>query len=186
MRPRIAVAVNVARVWPSAAPGAVLSGTLSRWIITQCNDWLGYTTFTVGVRGTELRLTMLVPSAALRPADHQPSDGRLVFPVAEAMRPPQLVLVHPGRLWPPTRFRWAVETPLIIKSQGVQLNQLEVGMLRGWVYASTGRLGYVDWMVPLQGNGIPLSALLPEAAFRPAGPDQVADLDGLRTAALWR
>lgn len=180
-----AVVVNSARVWPQLVPGVILPGTLRTWFRTQCGDWLGALDLAVQVRGVDLLLSMLVPETALRSTAER--CGQLSFSSAEAVRPPQLVLVHPGRLWPPRRFRWAVETSLFVKAAGVQLNQLEVGVLRGWVRAGDRpRLGYVDWVVPMQGVGVQLAALIPEVAVRPTTAEEIADLDALRTASLWR
>lgn len=186
VQPR-AVLVNTARVWPGVAQGVILPGILRGWYRTQCGDWLGRLDTAVRIRGgADLPLTMLVWADALRPANMHEPLGVLDFSIVRPKRPALPVVVNPFRLWPPRRFRWAVETALFVKSQGVNLRDPAAGVLRGWVRAAGGWLGHVDWAAQVQGEAVALSALLPAAALQPAGQEQVAGRSDVQAASVGR
>lgn len=87
--------------------------------------------------------------------------------VARSVDPPCPVLLDPGALWPPSRLRWGIDTPLIVRAQGLQLSKPMPGMLRAWVRSQAGdRLGLVDCVARVNGVDLPLSLLAPAAALR--------------------
>jgi hypothetical protein len=188
VEPPQAVLVNPMRIWPNAiSQRVILSGQLLGWARTAAGDWMALICTDVQLQGRSLPLTMLVRHIAVRPDAQLDKRGDVLdFPDLRAVRPTVPVLIHPGRLWPPLRFRSSVETALFVKSQGIQLNQIEIGELRGWVRGRGRWLAHVEWTVPLQGVGLHQCALLPADAIRLATPEQLADRDGLRTAAVWR
>lgn len=87
--------------------------------------------------------------------------------MARLVDPPCPVLLDPAVLWPPSRLRWGLETPLIVRAQGVQLGKPISGLLRAWVRSQAGDwLGLVDCAVCVNGVDLPLSLLAPVAALR--------------------
>lgn len=55
--------------------------------------------------------------------------------------PPQDVLVDLARLFPPTRVRWGVATPIWVRTVGLQLREPARGVLREWWLTEVG-----DWV----------------------------------------
>lgn len=93
-------------------------------------------------------------------------EGR--FSPRRRVNPPTPVLVELGALWPPERLRWGQDTPLWVRSGGVQLNSAVRGVAEECVLTSAG-----DWLVlcsyevRVGRTALQLLSLLRPAALRP-------------------
>jgi hypothetical protein len=88
--------------------------------------------------------------------------------------PPQAVYVDLGVLWPPRRVRWGQDTPLWVRSSGVQVNTAVPGLATECVLTSTGDWWVLcEYSVKVGNTTLALSALVPPSALQPrhADPD---------------
>ena len=87
-----------------------------------------------------------------------------------AVDPPRPVVVALGRVWPPGRLGWGLDTPLWARAGGIDVAAHVPGELHAWVLTSAGRWWpYVRFTVR-SSNGcleLPMDQLVPTESVEP-------------------